>query len=530
MTDQDELFPPAQGESTTTTTSAASGSARTAATGPPVVATCRSNVLEWLSSGLVVPRAAFDKYYEDSLAIRDDLVPVIRAPVGGDLLAVEGRDTGNFPVLAELAEEAVTWVRDEQIGHVAHAPLSAVRALHFRSDEEVQEFRARAFANLTVGRVPHRVSPGLYGAGASSTASIARDLRGVRPVKPAVTYQLADRLSGARALALVAASGSTKSLTWAVRSAFGPRTERPPRRKLTDSEQWILLTARLAQYKVPATATLDERVFRAAAAAFLETDHADVGDSRTILTAMDGRLEGDKTLKDADRSKWASGRDRITAILQGDEPFTGFRSDEFRTDRALLLALIRPQPEGVLAWTADQTRAGSMDLVLAALLVGLAHGRKALPLSLRPQALDELLARRELDDLDDRDVTFQTELVDHGAGLTLRIDGLDVQTVAKPPPTLVELCDALDLSNAVVTKALIAAAIDRGWQHAVATRLSIPDGSRFWAHKSTIEIEVDGVLEPRFVLRAEVFRQAIVGVEDAALRELLVGLGVGAID
>jgi hypothetical protein len=516
MTDQDELFSSERGDLT--------GSP--GPPGPPVVAMCRSNVLEWLSSGLITPKAAFDKYYEDSLAIRDDLVPVVRGPVGGDLLTVERHDAGNFPVLAELAEEAVTWVRDERVGYVARAPLGAVRALHFRSDRDAREFGARMFDNLAVDRVAYRVSPDLFAGGESSlsTASLARDLRGVRPIEPAVAYGLADRLSGARAMALVAASGSTKTLRWAVGLAFGPRTERPPRRKLTSPEDWIPLTARLAEYKVPAVAGLDERIFRAAAATFLDVDYSNVGDTGAILAAIDRRLKQDKTIKDADRSKWEAVRDRITTVLDGAEAFTGFRSDGFRMEKPLLLALLRPEPTRVLTWTVRQTRAGAMDLVVAALLVGLVHGRKSLPVGLRPPSLDELLARRELDDLDGRDVEFRTELVDGDAGLTLRVDDVDVQTVEKPPPTLVEMLDALDVRDATVVAALARAAITRGWHHTVTTRVAIPNGSRFRARDAAIEIEVDGVLEPQFLLRADVFRQAIVGVEDSSLRELLSGL------
>jgi hypothetical protein len=520
MSPQDDLFSARRDASATPPAPAARAPAD--ASGPPVIATCRSNILDWLSSGLLTPRAAFDKYYEDSLAVRDDLVPVVRAPVGGDLLAVEARDDGNFPVLVEVDEEAVTWVRDGRAGYVVRAPLTAVRAVHFARDDDVREFGARRFENLTVNRVAHRTSPDLFddAGDGPSTESLARDLRGVRSTAPAITYDLADRLSGARAMALVAASGSTKTLHWAVEMTFGPRTARPPRKKLKTPEEWVLLNERLAEYKVPTAATLDERLFRATAATLLSIDRADVGDPGAILAEIDRHLDDDKTLKDADRSTWTTARDGIAGALEGTSRFSRFRSDAFRTEKALMLALLRPEPTSVLTWTTE-TRAGPRDLVVAALLVGLAHGRKTLPTVLRPPLLDDRLARRELDDLDGRDVEVQAELVEGGAGLTLRIDDLDVQTMEKPPPALVELLDAVDLGDAETSAAMAGAAAARGWHHAVTTRLTIPGELRIRARDSRTEIEADGVVEPRLHLRADAFRDALVGLEDEELRELL---------
>jgi hypothetical protein len=517
VNDQDELFTTQEKRQEASTSSAPSG--------PPMVATCRSNVLEWLSAGLVTPRAAFDKYYEDSLAIRDDLVPIVRPPVGEDLLDVEGSRAGNFPVMVELEDAAVTWVRDEEVGYVTRGPLGAVRALHFRSSDDAGEFAARVFANLAVDRVPHRVSPALFETGTSSAETIAADLRSVRPVSPAMPFRLADRLSGGRTLALSAATVSVESFEWIVALTFGPRLERSPRRKLKRPEEWVTLTASASKYAPPKNATLDERIFRAATKVFLDVDGSEVGNRPALLEGIDALLAQDEAMKGAERERWSAATRHVRSVLQGDDAFTGFRSRDFRSEKALLLALIRPTPEGVLAWTLDETQATPTELVLAALLVGLAHGRKALPTSVRPLPLDDLLARRELDDLGDGDVEYPFAIVDDGAGaVTLRIDDQDVRTVAKPPPTLVELFEAIDPRDEVVAAALTRAALERGWADAVTTVVVVPNGARIEARRSTLEITMDGVPELRSSLRPDAFRDAIVGHDDRELRELLAGL------
>src|SRR4051794_30182015 len=96
--------------------------------GKAVIATCRSNVLEWLAAGLITPRRGFDKYYEDSLAVREDVVPVVRAPVGTELLEVERANLGNFPVLVEVDEDKVRWLGSTDVGYMSATPLSAARA------------------------------------------------------------------------------------------------------------------------------------------------------------------------------------------------------------------------------------------------------------------------------------------------------------------------------------------------------------------------------------------------------------------
>jgi hypothetical protein len=516
VNDQDELFTQSERQQAPTPA---------VLSAPPIVATCRSNVLEWLSAGLVTPKAAFDKYYEDSLAIRDDVVPIVRPPVAADLLDVEGSRTGNFPVMVEFDDAAVTWVRDEEVGYVTRGPLGLVRALHFRSSDDAGEFAARVFANLAVDRVPHRVSPALFEAGLPSAETIAGALRHIRPVSPAMSFQLADRLSGGRALALSAAAVSVETLEWIVALTFAPRVERSARRKFKRPEEWVTLTASASKYAPPKSAMLDERIFRAAAKIFLEVDGAEIGNTPALLDAIDALLAQDEAVKDVDRERWSSAVRHIRSVLQGDDAFTGFRSRGFRSEKALLLALIRPTPEGVLAWTLDGTQATPTELVLAAMLVGLARGRKALPTGMRPLPLDDLLARRELDDLDGGDVEHSFEVVDDGAGaITLRIDDQDVCTLDKPPPSLVELFEAIDLHQEVAGAALTRAALERGWTDAVTTVVVVPHGARIDARRSTLELTMDGVPELRSSLRAAAFRDAIVGRDDPMLRELLAGL------
>jgi hypothetical protein len=77
------------------------------------------------------------------------------------------------------------------------------------------------------------------------------------------------------------------------------------------------------------------------------------------------------------------------------------------------LALMRPDPDRLAAWSADETGADWSVILASAALVGALRGRRRMTTSLRPVGLDDVLARREADSRN------------AAAGATIRIDEAD---------------------------------------------------------------------------------------------------------
>ena len=122
----------------------------------------------------------------------------------------------------------------------------------------------------------------------------------------------------------------------------------------------------------------------AAAAICIARDHRNAWDGLGVLEQVNTLLSEDDSLSAKDHSRWQAASARMRAYLMAVEPFTGFDKAGYSSDKALLLALIRGSIEDVLSWQEENVGADPRDLVVAATLIGLVHGRSVSPLSIRP--------------------------------------------------------------------------------------------------------------------------------------------------
>lgn len=492
--------------------------------GVPVIVTNRSNVMEWLSSGLLTPRAAFGKYYEDSLEFSEYAIPVVRAPMSGELLEIGGGTAGNFPVLAEVDADAVHWLDPAaSLGMLEADTLSVLTALHFRSNEERSEFAAREFENVRKERAPCETSPELFGGESQPTREeLQRALGTASPSKPALDFRTADRLSGAQLLSLRAATASESQLENLSKRIFGKPAKRPPRKKLVHALDWLYLTESLAAYAPKKNAGFDERVFLACAAVFLDQDRSNAWDAAAVLSEIDQTLSHDDAISAENRARWSRASERIATYLRGDDPFVRFRDDKPGVEKALLLGLIRDTPEAVLSWRDEDIGAHEDDLLLAAALVGLRHGRKAMSVDLRPPSLDAALASLEVSGLRGRqiesNVTVEIRKTEMGPRLVMSLDGGDVFEAKLPPPTAAQVMEELDPGSPVTVSGLVEIATQRGWTSALRTTIVIRGPVELKAVRGAVEVVADGVPEIETSVRTSVFKKLVESSDDDSLR------------
>lgn len=489
-----------------------------------VVVTNRSNVLEWLSSSLTLPRSAYEKYYTDTLEILDDAVPLVAAPVSADLVAHAESELGTFCVLAEIPAEAVTTADDSRVGLLTPTTLDVVRALHVRTEDHRREFLARRFDNLDIARIDVHVTPDLFdGMDGVDARQLPRTVTSPEVKKPAIPWDVADRLGGARALALRAVSGDVAHVGAVVSVLIGEAPKRG-RRKPKAVPEWLAVTPALREFAPKKTSVFDERLYLAAAAVLLARDRRDALDPAVVLAEVDRLLDADASIATADREHWRKARDRIAGVIDGDSAFTGFRSEEPRTEKALLLALIRSAPHEVLAWAEEDIGAHNDDLLLAAVFVGLTAGRKTLSWELRPAALDLALAARELEDCGFTASAHASAAVERDGELVIEVDGVVTRSLALPPAPVASLLEKLDLSDAKLVAALVDFCRRHDLGRAVTTTISVEGEVQLRSRAKGIEIESRGFprIDPR--LDITVLGQCLVDASPEALadfRELL---------
>ena len=142
--------------------------------------TNRNNLLEILSSGLVKPASLYTKYYPDLGGLYPEAVPLLaRDPSSNLVERMVGGEPGAFPVLLDidlagmtgsaqavlagdyLTERVEIPPREEVVCLLVDGVLPATRvdAVHFRSEEELQEHVARMYENVRADAVPLQVSP-----------------------------------------------------------------------------------------------------------------------------------------------------------------------------------------------------------------------------------------------------------------------------------------------------------------------------------------------------------------------------------
>lgn len=371
-----------------------------------LVYTNRFNLLEILSSRLIPPRSGFDdeRYFSDLAELCLGRVAVVAGPASSDVLQHVSAGGGAFPVALELdgerlapAEVAALMVdggADEAIigapGAAAWAPrgaipLSAVTAVHFRSSAELDEHRVRRYENVR-DDLPLVVSPELFESGAS--VALVPWLRALDPAED-VDLRGADRISGA--LILVGKTLPAEKEAIAVFASTLNGRGASKRTRPRGVAPWLFALVAGPRRG----ADVNERIFAAGVAVLSEIDYPQtwrpVDHARAVREAVAG-----SRLKASDQDDLNRHFDAIVGVLRNERDFRPFRPDAgIAAAKALLLALMRPDPDEQLAWPADETGADDPVRVTAAAFLGVLHGRKRLGVVHRPLELDDFLAEQE---------------------------------------------------------------------------------------------------------------------------------------
>ena len=362
----------------------------------PFVLTNRYNLLEFLASRLVAPRSSFDKYYRDLFELCEGRIPLLTPPFEEDVQALVSAEDPRaaFPVAIEIDrglitdsvpaaqfESAKAWAPTGAI------PFECVVAVHFRSDDELQEHLAREYENVRQPEARLRVTPGLF-ASSGATGARADWLRSLPIPSSEVDAVLEDRRSGAISL-MAHLCPAWDELIETLRRVL----QLPVRGKRGKSHAGWIVDALSREVSGDDGATLDSIVLSEAMAVFLDSDPQQSWRSSDVLAAVQAAVE--PRLSPGDRE--ANGRyfERIRQILASERPFERLKPGGHPSEKALLMALMRPDPRRLAAWDVEESGADWQSLLGAAALVGGLRGRRRMPIELRGEPMDDYLSMRE---------------------------------------------------------------------------------------------------------------------------------------
>jgi hypothetical protein len=394
------------------------------------VLTNRNNVLEYLSGGLIIPAVGFTKYYEDIGRRSPGRVPIFGSRVFYSKALEE--TVNSFPVaieldVSQLSSEAVPSLGENEASSKTPVglngisvwapagviPVSAITGIHFRSERDRSEFKAREYSNTPQLKVPLNVELALFDemeprvepilSWLSSLPAPASDL--------GLQIKLLDRESGGLALLAHAVAGSSNALT-----AFGhlllhgvtpsagaiahPKRSRrgkkghgrPAPDEKSGLSTWmmsVLTGSESSHSDVVEAAVFGASIDILRNANFFEAwrplEQLDAIESRVIASLQDDQV----------RSEAVRSFDAVRSVIRLDRDFRPLNTGKgLEAAKALLMVLLRPDPTKLLNW--DRNESGASDQVLAAAfyLCGTLHGHKRLPISLRFAGVDCVLANR----------------------------------------------------------------------------------------------------------------------------------------
>jgi hypothetical protein len=382
---------------------------------PIVFLTNRYNLLQILSASYIAPKESYSKYYEDMLALGPGRVPLVRSPVSKELQALVLREgEATFPVALEIAAEQVvdgklpslrsdgtiskSSLADDRT--VAWAPsgvipISMIRRIIFRSKADLAEHTARSYDNISEAVLPMDVDPSVFNGGTVSAERVAGWLKELpRDGSDAKAYVRADRIAGARGLATISLAHAPDAAT-TVMQLLSSATDKDRGKASPVAEKrvapWIVSLTAGSPVRA-GVGDLNTRLFTAVAQVFEATDRRAEWRPIEMVARLESNVQA-KKLSKKDAVEIAKNFESIRGILRNERDFKPFTPGVgLDVAKALLLVLLRPDAENLLAWPASETGADDSVTITAAALCGLLNGRERLPVRLRPEKLDRFLA------------------------------------------------------------------------------------------------------------------------------------------
>ncbi|BBY28095.1 hypothetical protein [Mycolicibacterium sediminis] len=341
-------------------------------TGHRYLAVDRRNLFSWLSRGLIVPRALTDKYRSDALD-----TPVNALPMAAEAAIGFLSRSAEYPVCIELdprvdlapltaeAGSAVVWAR----GAVS---TRRIKRVHVRTESDLDEMRARAYRGFDANELDILVSPNLF-VGDDLTAEWVRSGERNDTQLDGRNLRLRECVAGA---VMSMFSGVTQSVPFHDQWPIHDEAEDVVRALVTSAQSSGLIKGQDDAVLLHGTL---QAIF----------DLAGEGDivPSELLTAISA------TSLDAPIAGLEKHLDRILQLTQGEDELKPFKGrGGLLTTKALLLYLLRPDPEAVRGWADEDLNTEVEVLQLSRLLAGFASRYGGLPSSLRKGAQgDELL-------------------------------------------------------------------------------------------------------------------------------------------
>ncbi len=352
--------------------------------------TNRLNLNGILSSRIVAPREAYDKYYLDLLDRCPGWVPLLSAappPSVVNAVAVE-RGSGG-PVIVEFTGKIRGLVAgdDSDYVYIPAVPLSEAVAIHLPDKKSLRELRARSYKNVYDYDDLVRVTPELF---AGDTA--VRD-----PVVPAaahsIDWQMVDRVRGAVSAAISAAeSGEQLAL---VARCLGAAISEGVADDTIPWLNWAVLNDLDTSTGDSVTSNATEPdllLFKAAYDVIARTDASKDWSPGTFVDAVTQALDPSST--ESVRAEIDRNLARVRQIINVEEEFKPFSGKGGLTSaKAMLLLSLRVDLAQLNSWPSDETGADDATRIVAAVFAGRLRGLSREDTATRSKEFDDITAR-----------------------------------------------------------------------------------------------------------------------------------------
>lgn len=371
-----------------------------------VFATNRANVLPILSSGLVRPMAAYEKYYDDLLAYCPGLIPLWPNGVPASVVPLlSSGEPGMFPVLVELDPKLMMSSPQSSLsldckvmgpetnpasgGVLCHLlsspiPVAAVKCLHFSSKDHMEDFEARDFDNV-LALPPLQVTPAAFVAGGPDPTEFAAALKAISvPVAGSGEFRRLDAAMGAVAMLSLLLPSSRAWLDALAATVSYPQPEQPQQATLPS---WMgTLVELIMSPDLPSEPgrSVDLRLMHAAIELLRSASPKDGWVEAKIVAELASRASVGANPTDA--KEIDSWREVVTSIARADKQAGSLDDSGSLVRRALMLLVLRCTPDRIALASETPLRPGPQVTAVAGMLSGLFHGYSRLTRDLKTRA------------------------------------------------------------------------------------------------------------------------------------------------
>lgn len=379
-----------------------------------VFATNRANVLPILSSGLVRPIAAYEKYYDDLLSRCPGLIPVWPGDVPASVVPLlTAGQPGMFPVLVEFDPAAadlrvVACVAPDGVarpnGDVgpdsdvlcnlvgSPIPYSAISCLHFLTETDRDDFNARDFENV-LPLPPLKVSPGLFSRVGVEVELVESALRSASSIgAPAVDFRRIDCAMGAIAMFSVLTPASRRWFEALAAAVSFPSTVDTGSLGVSPRLATIVASIIKPESVLTASTDVDDRLLGSAIAVLASASPKDGWVEAQVVREIVDRASLGAAPKDVrEIEEWGQ---IVVAVARADRQAGPLDDSGSIIRRALMLLVLRAAPDRIIKSVDTSLHPGPQVAAIAGMLSGLFWGYSRLARQLKMQACSPTLLSR----------------------------------------------------------------------------------------------------------------------------------------